>query len=682
MGKLRFYFVLSLFLFQSVCYSQWVKLNGPYGGNAKTIIGSDLGLFVGFEEGHFFYLPIGTEKWQDMGKPSISFISSSTIVDSTYYFGDMYRGVTKTTDFGNTWARITSVLPSKDVYAITSKDSLILAGTYGHGLFISRDKGANWEQTINGLETDYFWSIGIFDKAIYVYSSYGIYYSTDKGYTWIKPTYQAMTELIYTFEKVGERIFVAGWNGVFVSSNYGQTWNSTNNSIFTGKRVVALCSVGTSLFAATGNYGIYKSTDFGNTWINVNSTLISCAVNGIYARDGVIYAATTGAGVLKSYNLGKTWEPYNNSFGTVDVNDIETFKNKIFVTTNGRGLCYTSDFGENWIQSGYTTPFGNVRDLEKTSSILFSSGYFGLYCLKDTSTTWENISTEKFFDFIAVNNNLFAIIRDMGFCTSTDSGKTWAAKGFTIEPNNLTKLKAVNGVLFVETYVYPEGTIYRSINNGETWSKVNGLSSFNEFALFENKIYAATGYGIGISTNKGSTWTIDNRIIGNTIFAYGNDLFVGSTEGKIYRYNKNNSWDLISNDLLPTNSSVVKMQVFEDFLFVGLENSGAYKCSLSEILTSVDENIEEIPTTFELAQNYPNPFNPSTTILFSLLTKEFVTLKIYDVLGKEIITLVNEELNAGKHSKQWNAEGLSSGIYFCNLKAGNNSSIKKMILLK
>jgi len=94
----------------------------------------------------------------------------------------------------------------------------------------------------------------------------------------------------------------------------------------------------------------------------------------------------------------------------------------------------------------------------------------------------------------------------------------------------------------------------------------------------------------------------------------------------------------------------------------------------SEVLTS--------PTEYTLEQNYPNPFNPATTINYQLPQKEFVTLKIFNILGKEIATLLNEEKDAGEHSITFNAENLNSGVYFYSIKAGNYSSTRKMILLK
>ena len=85
---------------------------------------------------------------------------------------------------------------------------------------------------------------------------------------------------------------------------------------------------------------------------------------------------------------------------------------------------------------------------------------------------------------------------------------------------------------------------------------------------------------------------------------------------------------------------------------------------------------------YSLEQNYPNPFNPSTKIVYQLPQSENVSLKIYDVLGNEIVTLFNEEKGPGKYEIDFNASHLSSGIYFYTLRAGAYINTKKMILIK
>jgi flagellar hook assembly protein FlgD len=84
----------------------------------------------------------------------------------------------------------------------------------------------------------------------------------------------------------------------------------------------------------------------------------------------------------------------------------------------------------------------------------------------------------------------------------------------------------------------------------------------------------------------------------------------------------------------------------------------------------------------KLDQNYPNPFNPTTVITYQLFTYGYTTLKVYDVLGREVATLVDGEKSAGVHAVSWDASHLSSGAYFYRLKVGDFSDVKKMIHMK
>ena len=114
-------------------------------------------------------------------------------------------------------------------------------------------------------------------------------------------------------------------------------------------------------------------------------------------------------------------------------------------------------------------------------------------------------------------------------------------------------------------------------------------------------------------------------------------------------------------------------------------NSMLYVDNLSfdDLITSVSKDqTDEIPSKYELSQNYPNPFNPSTVISYQVANLGEVSLKVFDLLGREIATLVNEVKAAGSYSKQWNAATMSSGIYFYRLQAGSYTQTKKLILLR
>ncbi|MBD3374383.1 T9SS type A sorting domain-containing protein [candidate division KSB1 bacterium] len=103
----------------------------------------------------------------------------------------------------------------------------------------------------------------------------------------------------------------------------------------------------------------------------------------------------------------------------------------------------------------------------------------------------------------------------------------------------------------------------------------------------------------------------------------------------------------------------------------------------AETTTAVEKgNIAAVPKHFNLEQNYPNPFNPSTTISFQLPEKENVQLSIYNMAGQLVETLVNEERQPGVHTVQWDANGHSSAVYFCMIKAGSFSKTVKMLLIR
>jgi len=120
-------------------------------------------------------------------------------------------------------------------------------------------------------------------------------------------------------------------------------------------------------------------------------------------------------------------------------------------------------------------------------------------------------------------------------------------------------------------------------------------------------------------------------------------------------------------------------------IFVGYFGQGSNEVWFNDIINPVEDDYNKqtgIPAKLQLFQNYPNPFNPVTTIMFQIPEKSFVTIKVYDVLGNEVATLVNEEKPAGNYEVRFSASSLSSGIYFYRLQAGDFIETKKMLLLK
>jgi len=109
--------------------------------------------------------------------------------------------------------------------------------------------------------------------------------------------------------------------------------------------------------------------------------------------------------------------------------------------------------------------------------------------------------------------------------------------------------------------------------------------------------------------------------------------------------------------------------------------SGFWSMYSQNVLQDV-EGENKLPTEYRLEQNYPNPFNPSTIIKFGIPERTNVVIKIYDILGSEVITLINQEMDIGWYEVQFNASNYSSGIYIYRMQAGNYISTKKMLLVK
>lgn len=139
-------------------------------------------------------------------------------------------------------------------------------------------------------------------------------------------------------------------------------------------------------------------------------------------------------------------------------------------------------------------------------------------------------------------------------------------------------------------------------------------------------------------------------------------------------------------DLCPICKSTTGFETFVDSLVIHSNskiNKNYYLYSSGIALTTgVKRKSNTTPSHYYLKRNYPNPFNPTTTISYSIPKTGLVTIRVYDVLGREITTLVNKNESAGNYSVNFNAIGLSSGIYFYRLKVGGYAQTRKMILLK
>jgi hypothetical protein len=159
----------------------------------------------------------------------------------------------------------------------------------------------------------------------------------------------------------------------------------------------------------------------------------------------------------------------------------------------------------------------------------------------------------------------------------------------------------------------------------------------------------------------------------------GTNVFAGTSNGVFLSSDSGTSWNQVNSGL--TDMVVNGLAVSGTNLFACI-NNGVWRRPLSQLIKSFGSTTSKLPQQFLLQQNYPNPFNPTTTIKYQLPAQSHVTLKVFDVLGREVATLLDGVEQAGYKSVTFDASRLSSSVYFYRLQAGNYIETKKLLLLR
>lgn len=391
-----------------------------------------------------------------------------------------------------------------------------------------------------------------------------------------------------------------------------------------------------------------------------------------------IYTGDFGGGVFLSTDDGLHWNPINDSLlesGTSDsVAQVQAhyISNLAFLFTSNDTTLFAATYGGIYRLNGTTwkrTGFNN-----------YSTGYNAVYQL-------------------GVKHNgktLLAYIGDLAMYRSTNNGEIWTrTKNQLHSLNPFFIVSSPNDSLFFTGGLGNLSTnadtavILHSSDNGDSWVYADsGLTGARTFALtFVPNGYgglnllAGTNTGIFLSEDHGITWVKINSFVVSS-FAKSQDglyLFAGGAGGILISNNNGRNWISIDSSFGEVNCIAVSNK----YIFAGATYSGVYRRPLSEV-TSIEMPISTTPSRFELKQNYPNPFNPSTTIRYNISKAEHVTLKVYNVLGQEVETLVDKEQQAGSHKVQFTigSRQLASGVYLYRLQAGSFIQTKKMLLLK
>jgi hypothetical protein len=266
-----------------------------------------------------------------------------------------------------------------------------------------------------------------------------------------------------------------------------------------------------------------------------------------------------------------------------------------------------------------------------------------------------------------------------GVFRSTNNGSTWTAAGLT--GNSIYAVAVCGTKLWAASRTGSAGVAYCSDDNGMSWTGyVLSSRDVSAFAVSGANLFAGGYAGVHRTTNNGTNWTLGlaSEIV-YSLALFGTNLFAGTFGGVWLSTDNGTSWMKVSTGL--TNPYINALAVHGTNLFAGTD-AGVFKRPISEMVTSVERSPTDLPTHFSLEQNYPNPFNPSTKIQFSIPNASFVSLKVFDALGREVSILVAEELAAGIHTRHLDGAALPSGVYFYRLQAGEYLQTKKAIVLK
>jgi photosystem II stability/assembly factor-like uncharacterized protein len=379
-------------------------------------------------------------------------------------------------------------------------------------------------------------------------------------------------------------------------------------------------------------------------------------------------------------------------------------------------IIHTSNGGNEWIIQDSKTEnnildiFFLDRNLGWAVSWEVYNYPFGTYILKTTDggLNWNSSASPVESIFSQCILFLDSLNGWMGgkpypLVRTTDGGLSWTEA--VIDSSFFSGLPVYDIQFYDSSFGYASGgvidccgIIWRTTNGGDYWYVIDTpyvapepiyqlhiKDSLNVLGVGGD--FEDLGYGVGTirTSDGGMTWEFE--YIGLTGVAWDIDFRteseawspLGGQQKFIYSLDAGMTWTSVTT---PDSAIIFKM-VFPDSLHgfgVGMDGAIIKYKPDSTTTVFVSENL--IPERFVLLQNYPNPFNPKTSIRFQIADRGFVNLKIFDILGSEVATLVDEELAAGSYEINFNAGGFPSGFYFYTLSADDFTSSKKMILLR
>lgn len=376
---------------------------------------------------------------------------------------------------------------------------------------------------------------------------------------------------------------------------------------------------------------------------------------------------------------------------SAQINCFAVSGSNIYVGTNGVLLSTNNGVTWNWINSGITNKY--IFAFAISGQNIFA-GYMnvpgsggGVLLSTNNGTSWNPVNngfpTNRFVNALAFKNtNLYAGTPG-DVVLSTNYGNNW---NIVYTPLPIHSLAVSGNYMFAATNY----GVHLSTNNGVNWTQTGVWEYFNVLITSGTTLFAG-GTGVYYTTNYGSNWN-SAGLTNHTLYSFafsGTNLFAG-TDGIYLTINNGVNW-FNKNQGLNVTPVFVQLTISNNYVFAGIADNVSgntiWRRSLSEI-TEVKSTESKTQNEFKLFQNYPNPFNPNTNIKYQIANKKYqitnsnVTLKVYNILGKEIATLVNKKQSQGTYEVTFDGSQYPSGVYFYKLETQNYIDTKKMLLIK
>jgi hypothetical protein len=425
--------------------------------------------------------------------------------------------------------------------------------------------------------------------------------------------------------------------------------------------------------------------------------------------------------------VGNWYQQFMPNLGGQQINDIVFLDSLIGYAVSSKNInpdtssiLKTTDGGDSWQIVLTQTPkrFSRVKFINQNTGFVCGGtggGTTQLYKTINAGTNWFLLSSfgcAFWNDMYVLNDSTIWLVDANSLCggvffTST-GGSSWVQQ-FSGGNQNPNKIYMYNARIGFMSNNSASPNIYRTTNGGANWNiNVSGQYCIDVKFADSSTGWYSHGNFVYKTTNSGGNWVQQilpsgGIILNTSIFRFsvlskdtvwggGGQLFYGSGRFRAMLYRTINGG---TNWLFTIPDTSLGIPALGYIQFINRNTGWAYNSYLGihtttggdpVWLTGIEQTSSEIPKEFKLFQNYPNPFNPNTNIGFRIADFGLVTLKIYDLTGREIVILINEEFNAGEYKTNWNAASYSSGVYFYKLTVTTGKEVftetKRMVLIK